>query len=482
MRITKITKRVLYFSCFRSFEFCDSAFALLALSRVDPFGAFGLQSASHNSRQGRTRAMRKSLAIMLIPTLAFAGWFLHTEAQTPQPIAPPAGIDAKSAKPRDGGNLPEQAEPIFFSTIAPWNGSSWRTSRTGDSCMDFSLRCGCRWTGTISKARRGRRWRGPRARYFRDGRGSAIARQAALTLLELETMVDPKEPAIRTTAAPPTMVNRLSAHGLLISAIHELADAGRRRSARRRRSTCNYLKQQQKPNGMLFVTVGSDVLERLGRADAEHAGWALQGIIRSQRHRPAAWKLDMVRSTRAAYFAAWQQNKSLPLVYSQTPAYAEAYAQTKDAAFAETVFAMNDWLLGLQYREEVEFAAPLLERRVPALPGWKNRADRARYQFGPLPESLAEACRLAKLMGDLPRYERYERGLIQSLHFLMSLQYAGTGRSTSSNRSAPRSSALLRLAPGRQHPHRLHAAFAGGHGPVFGRGGGIGIRNSTIQA
>ena len=38
-------------------------------------------------------------------------------------------------------------------------------------------------------------------------------------------------------------------------------------------------------------------------------------------------------------------------------------------------------------------------------------------------ESLAEACRVAKLMGDLPRYERYERALVHNIHFLMSLQY-----------------------------------------------------------
>ena len=28
--------------------------------------------------------------------------------------------------------------------------------------------------------------------------------------------------------------------------------------------------------------------------------------------------------------------------------------QTKDAGFAETVFAMNDWLAGLQFREEFD--------------------------------------------------------------------------------------------------------------------------------
>src|SRR6185503_12111697 len=56
------------------------------------------------------------------------------------------------------------------------------------------------------------------ARYFRDGRGSAIARQAVLSLL-LETMLDAKDPTVRHTAAAPHLVNRLSCQGLLISAI-----------------------------------------------------------------------------------------------------------------------------------------------------------------------------------------------------------------------------------------------------------------------
>src|SRR5205823_6084595 len=38
-------------------------------------------------------------------------------------------------------------------------------------------------------------------------------------------------------------------------------------------------------------------------------------------------------------------------------------------------------------------------------------------------ESLAEACRVARQAGDLPRLQRYERALLLNLHFLMSLQY-----------------------------------------------------------
>ena len=224
--------------------------------------------------------MRKSLAIMLIPTLAFAGWFLHTEAQTPQPIAPPAGIDAKSAKPRDGGKLPEQAEPIFFSAHRALEWLKLANKPDGRFVYGFQPSLRVQLDGDNFQSQAGATLALARAaRYFRDGRGSAIARQAALTLLELETLVDPKEPAIRTTAAPPTMVERLSAHGLLISAIHELADADKTTDLLDKADQlCNYLKEQQKPNGMLFVTVGSDVLES-GSADvdADRAGWRCRG-------------------------------------------------------------------------------------------------------------------------------------------------------------------------------------------------------------
>ena len=175
------------------------------------------------------------------------------------------------------------------------------------------------------------------ARYFRDARGNALASQACLSLL-LETMLDPNDAKVRHTAAAPNVVNRLSSHGLLISAIHELAtppkdlldDA---------ELLCNYLKQQQKVDGSFVIMVGTKTFKSASdEIDAEHAGWALQGIIRSQKHRPAAWKLETLRKARTYYLAQWQTSKSLAFACSHTSAYAEAFAQTKDAAFAEAVF------------------------------------------------------------------------------------------------------------------------------------------------
>jgi len=97
--------------------------------------------------------------------------------------------------------------------------------------------------------------------------------------------------------------------------------------------------------------------------------------------------------------------------------------QTKDTAYADAVYAMNDWLLGLQYR--AEFDGP----RKHWIGGFQRFHEGRAVVAAPditsaqASESLVEACRVARHAGDLPRLQRYERALIQSLHFAMSLQY-----------------------------------------------------------
>jgi hypothetical protein len=369
--------------------------------------------------------MRKILLVctVLVP-VAFVGALWRGHAQT-QPIVPATHFAPAQSKPREPGKLPADAQPIYYSALraAEWlklankpNGRfvygfepSLRVQLDGDN---FQSQAGA----TLALARA--------SRYFRNGAGSATARQAALSLL-LETMLDPKDATSRHTAAAPAIVNRLSSHGLLISAIHELEAPGKD-LLDAADQMANYLQRQQKPDGSLFVTVGSETFKSgAPELDAEHAGWALQGMIRSQKHSPAAWKLDMVRKARAHYFAKWQANKDTWTVCSHTPAYAEAYVQTKDAAFAETVFAMNDWLLGLQFRDEVELPRKQWNGAVLRFKDGKTEAAIPDIRAALASESLADACRVAKQAGDLGRLKNYERALIASLHFTMSLQYTG---------------------------------------------------------
>jgi hypothetical protein len=131
----------------------------------------------------------------------------------------------------------------------------------------------------------------------------------------------------------------------------------------------------------------------------------------------------MLRQAREFYMTQWQKHKNIATVCSHTPAYAEAFVRTNAPAFKDAVFAMNDWLVGLQYPEE--FEGP---RRQWA-GGFKRLRDGQVELAAPdisssfAAESLVEACRVAKHAGDLPRLRRYERALIDNLHFLMSLQY-----------------------------------------------------------
>src|SRR5262249_30074541 len=131
-------------------------------------------------------------------------------------------------------------------------------------------------------------------RYFHDDPALAIARQATLTLL-LQTTVDPKEPRVRYTAAPPELVNRLASHGQLLRAIHELPNPGKD-LLDQGEQLANYLYQQQRDDGSFLGAERKEGAE----AHQQAAGLALEGVALSQRHRPAAWKLDMLRKGRTA--------------------------------------------------------------------------------------------------------------------------------------------------------------------------------------
>ena len=368
---------------------------------------------------------RISLFGWLLALPASLGVLLLAHAQTTQPQVVPAArfVPADAPRPRDPDKLPENAQPLYFSALRATEWLKLTNKPDGRFVYGFQPALRVQLDGDNFQSQAGATFALARAsRYFRDGRGSAIARQAVLSLL-LETMVDARDPTVRHTAAAPHLVNRLSSQGLLISAIHELDNPGKD-LLDDAEQLCNHLKQQQTAGGALLVTIDSKPIQSSApEVDAEHAGWALQGIIRSQRHRPAAWKLDMVRKARDHYFAKWQAGKNTSAVCSHTPAYAEAYLQTKDAAFAEAVFAMNDWLLGLQYREEFDLQRKTWIGGFPRYVNGKVEQSLPDVRSAQAAESLAEACRVAKHAGDLARLQRYERALIQCMHFTMSLQY-----------------------------------------------------------
>jgi len=260
------------------------------------------------------------------------------------------------------------------------------------------------------------------AKYCNDEQAAAIARQALLTLLEDTAPPDPKSPAIRACTLPAGMVNSLGAAAALVQAIHELP-APASDLLDQADQLCNYLRGAQRPDGSLSSgEPGPEGKTADDEAVNFYAGEALFALMRSQQHRPAPWKLEVVRKALPLYQARWQANKNLLPVPRHTAAYTEAYLQTKDKAYADFVFAMNDWLCTFQYHQLDPqhplwvggFMSCVDGKPVPAPPQVVSAA---------WAESLVDAARVARQVGDVPRWERYKAALERCLQFLTTLQY-----------------------------------------------------------
>lgn len=261
--------------------------------------------------------------------------------------------------------------------------------------------------------------------FFRDDRAAAIARQALLTLL-LETTVDPKNPDLRYTAAPPQLLSRPAACGILVAAIHELPSPGKD-LLDQADQMCHYLRTLLEADGSVRVDAGLKLDGAEGaeqkRYLVEHcSGPAVYGILRSHRLRPEAWKLEAVRKAAAVYGPAWRSHKNRPMLPWHTMAYAEAYLLTKEQVFAETVFAMNDWLLNMQYKDLDPRRG---EWKGGFMPWQRERATATEPDVSSAEAalSLAHACRTARAAGDVQRLQRYREALEECLRFLVGLQY-----------------------------------------------------------
>jgi len=188
---------------------------------------------------------------------------------------------------------------------------------------------------------------------------------------------------------------------------------------------CNYVRKQQQADKSLCYTDnpgdGASVAEEPDGVN-HYPGEALYGLMLSQRYRPAGWKTDVVRKAAAYYRPWWRAHKNMPFVSWQTAAYTEAYLRSKDAAFADYLNEMNDWICDLQF-------APL-DPRHPlwggGFMGWsdgKASAAAPQVDSAAYAEGLAEACRVARQAGDVRRHQRYRDALERCLQFLTTLQY-----------------------------------------------------------
>jgi hypothetical protein len=340
-------------------------------------------------------------------------------AQAPS-IVPTTATAAKAA--RDLSKLPPRQQQMYLSAQrgADWlfrmNGPDGRfvnglvTSLKTNLDGDHYLR---QVGAAIALARA--------ARFTGDDRYTARARQAVLTLLA-DTALEPSAPSVRTTTFPPLLVNRLAAAGMLVQAIHELPSPADD-LLEQAEQLCNFIRSRQQPDGSLQhgeaggSPPGTDV-----EGTSHYPGQALHGLMLSQHVRPAAWKLDLVRKALPFYLPWWRAHKNMAFLSSQTAAYTEAFLLSQEKPFAEAVGEMTDWLCELQY--------PLLDPRHPlwggGFMGWadgKALTNPPQVGTAVYAECLASGCRVARKLGDAPRYDRYREALERSLQFLTRLQY-----------------------------------------------------------
>lgn len=256
------------------------------------------------------------------------------------------------------------------------------------------------------------------ARLCGEERYAARASQAILALLE-DTAPDPDDSLSRCTTLPQGAVNRLGAAAALVLAIHELP-APQKDLLDRSDELCRFLARQARPDGSLAHHDGA------GKADDDgvnhYPGLALAALMRSQKHRPAASKLDVVRRALPHYRAWWKEHRSPEFAPAQCAAFAEAFVATKEKPFAEFVAEMGDFVCGLQY-------AQIDPRRMGWFGGFMSYRDGRPAETEPhaggacQAEALVEACRVAREVGDVERHQRYTDALERALQFLATLQY-----------------------------------------------------------
>jgi hypothetical protein len=253
------------------------------------------------------------------------------------------------------------------------------------------------------------------AHFTGDARVAAAATQAILVLLE-DTAPEEDDARSRHVALPPAVVNRLYATGLLVAAICELP-APPKDFLEKAEQMCCYLRKQARPDGSLAYHDGKDEPDGVNEFPAA----ALHALAISQRHRPAEWKTELVKKALPYYREWWKKDRSAAFVPLMTACFAETFVRSRDRACADFVFEMNDWLCGLQYVN--------VPQRVSWHGGFKGWQSGRSVESAPTvddaayAESLAQACRCARELGDVARFGRYAEAAESAVKFLETLQY-----------------------------------------------------------
>jgi aspartyl/asparaginyl beta-hydroxylase (cupin superfamily) len=120
------------------------------------------------------------------------------------------------------------------------------------------------------------------------------------------------------------------------------------------------------------------------------------------------------------YYRAWHlENRNPAFIPWHTQAYFLVWALTREGELADAVFAMNDWLLGVQQWETAPH--PDCQGRFydPTRPfGPPHASSTAVYL-----EGLADAVALARMIGERDRADRYRIAILRGLRSLTQLTF-----------------------------------------------------------
>jgi len=258
------------------------------------------------------------------------------------------------------------------------------------------------------------------ARLTGDEKYAVRASQTVLSLLA-ETPSDPANPSARKPVQPAVVCNPVGAAAYLALAIYELPDAAPQ-LVQCGEELCQFLRGYLQTDGSVRCSEPGSSVD----ADGEnlYPGPALAALAMSQRTSPAPWKKEALGRGLAYYRKHFQARPHPAFVPWMAVAFAETHLQTKDAACAEFVFEMCDWLRKLQY-EHQDGPRAFWRGGFPTVADGKvvqtaPTIDTAYYAMG-----LADACRMIRQMDrpDTARYDHYRSALTRALQFLTTLQF-----------------------------------------------------------
>lgn len=385
----------------------------------------------HGRRGGRLAALLAGFAgcFLAARLAATSGEPPDAPARRPQAAAERGVPRAESLASRPGRAL-DSPETIFCQSLynSAKRGARWlQRSQRPDGLFVYG------WIPCLNEPL-------PEENYLRQaGAAAALARTAAVTrdaeltqaalravraLLTSLTVVDRADPGRRRPRLPPAEAHPIGLTALILLAVAELP-APTDDVLEPGEQLARFLVARQRPDGSFNLTTSflDDDGEDPPGASDYFPGEALYALLRSYPNRGGAWKLQAVSRAFPFYRQLWQTNPSLAFVPWQSAAFTEAYLLTADPAYAEFVFALNDWLVAVQYDDPA--------RVEPAWLGGFGSVEHG--QFVPTPpgittasyaESLVEACRVARQAGDAKRLERYRRAAENALRFLSRQQFS----------------------------------------------------------